>query len=120
MKDKFSTTSQLELSRRDLMRGAATAGVLGAFGALGAAPRAEAAASSTIRAYGVTTAQLKDWSLMQKSLGLTMQFTGSNNDVGVFMQDVMQSQIGDNEDIFIFEGGTQNILGPHGVLPGHR
>jgi putative spermidine/putrescine transport system substrate-binding protein len=115
MKDRFSTTSQLELSRRDLMRGAATAGVLGTLGSVAAAPRAEAAASSTVRAYGVTTAQLKDWSLMQKSLGLTMQYTGSNNDVGVYMQDVMQSQIGDSEDIFIFEGGTQNILGPRGT-----
>ena len=70
---------------------------------------------TTISAYGVTTAQLENWSPMQKSLGLTMKFTGSNNDVGVYMQAVMQSQIGSAEDIFIFEGGTQNILGPPGA-----
>ena len=111
MTDKFSTTSQLELSRRDLLK---AAGLVAALGPVAFTHQAEAA-SPTIRAYGVTTAQLKDWSLLQKSLGLTMEFTGSNNDVGVYMREVMQAQIGDKEDIFIFEGGTQNVLGPQGA-----
>lgn len=115
MKDKFSTYSQLELTRRDMLKGVASFGAGVALGEMALMPSASAAPSTTIRAYGVTTAALENWSLMQKSLGLTMKFTGSNNNVGVYMQAVMQSKIGDTEDIFIFEGGTQNILGPHGA-----
>jgi spermidine/putrescine-binding protein len=44
-----------------------------------------------------------------------MQYVGSNNDVGVFMRDILASQMGNKADIFIFEGGTQNILGPQGA-----
>ncbi|MBW4025540.1 MAG: hypothetical protein HIU92_20880 [Proteobacteria bacterium] len=113
MKDRFSTHTQLELSRRDMLKGVLGTAALAA--TAGIAPEAKAAASTTVRAYGVTTAQLTDWSLMTKSIGIKMAFTGSNNDVGVYMQAVMQSGLGNSEDIFIFEGGTQNILGPHGV-----
>ncbi|MCB8881300.1 twin-arginine translocation signal domain-containing protein [Acidisoma cellulosilytica] len=113
MKDRFSTHTQLELSRRDMFKGALGLAAVAATGGL--AQQADAAESTTVRAYGVTTAQLTDWSVMQKSLGITMNYTGSNNDVGVYMQAVMQSGLGNSEDIFIFEGGTQNILGPHGA-----
>lgn len=113
MKDRFSTHTQLELSRRDTFKGAL--GLAAVAATAGLTKPAEAAASTTVRAYGVTTAQLTDWSVMQKSLGITMNYTGSNNDVGVFMQVVMQSGLGNSQDIFIFEGGTQNILGPHGA-----
>jgi spermidine/putrescine-binding protein len=44
-----------------------------------------------------------------------MEYVGSGNDVGVFMRDVMASQMGNKVDLFIFEGGTQNILGPQGA-----
>lgn len=114
MRDKFSTYTQLELTRRDMLK-SVVAGAAATFGDMALAPSASAAPLTTISAYGVTTAQLENWSTMQKSLGLTMKFTGSNNDVGVYMQAVMQSQIGSAEDIFIFEGGTQNILGPSGA-----
>ena len=114
MRDKFSTYTQLELTRRDMLK-SVVAGAAATFGDMALAPSASAAPLTTISAYGVTTAQLENWSMMQKSLGLTMKFTGSNNDVGVYMQAVMQSQLGNAEDIFIFEGGTQNILGPSGA-----
>jgi len=84
-------------------------------GTLGLSRFANAAASKTVSAYGVTTAQLKDWSMLTKSTGLQMQYIGSNNDVGVFMRDVLASQMGNKADIFIFEGGTQNLLGPQGA-----
>jgi spermidine/putrescine-binding protein len=117
MKDKFSTTSQLEWSRRDVMRVAsagAGAAVLGSVA--GVLPiAAQAATNAKVSAYGVTTAQLKDWSIMTKSIGVDMEFTGTNNSVGVFLRDIVASRMGEKVDIFIFESGTQNILGPRGL-----
>lgn len=115
MKDRHSTHSQLDLVRRDMLKGLAATGALAVTGTLGLSRFANAAASQTVSAYGVTTAQLKDWSALTKSTGLRMQYIGSNNDVGVFMRDVLASQMGNKADIFIFEGGTQNILGPQGA-----
>lgn len=116
MKDRHSINSQLDLSRRDMLQGFAAAGALAVTGTLGFQRTASAAASPVVRAYGVTTAQLKDWSLLQKNpLGLKMEYVGSGNDVGVYMRDVMASQMGNKVDIFIFEGGTQDILGPKGA-----
>src|SRR4051794_8697472 len=112
MKDRFSTTSQLDLTRRDLLKGAAAVG-----GASTLAPLlvGSAQAADVVRGYGVTTAQLKDWSIMEKAIGVTMEFTGTDNSVGVFMRDVSGSQLGDKVDIFIFESGTEDILGPEGM-----
>jgi spermidine/putrescine-binding protein len=115
MKDRHSITSQLDLTRRDMLKSIAAGGVLAVSGTLGLSRAASAATSSTVSAYGVTTAQLKDWSILQKSTGLTMKYVGSGNDVGVYMRDVMASQMGNKVDLFIFEGGTQNILGPQGA-----
>jgi spermidine/putrescine-binding protein len=115
MKDRHSITSQLDLSRRDMLKSIAATGAVALAGSLGLNRFAQAAASSTVRAYGVTTAQLKDWSVLTKSTGLKMEYVGSGNDVGVFMRDVMASQMGNKVDIFIFEGGTQNLLGPQGA-----
>ena len=114
MKDRFSTTSQLELTRRDLLK---TAAVVGGGAALGpvAGGVSTALAADVVRGYGVTTAQLKDWSIMEKAIGVTMEFTGTDNSVGVFMRDVAGSQLGDKVDIFIFESGTEDILGPQGM-----
>ncbi len=115
MKDRHSTHSQLDLIRRDMLKGLAATGALAITSTLGLSRFANAATSQTVSAYGVTTAQLKDWSALTKSTGLQMQYIGSNNDVGVFMRDVLASQMGNKADIFIFEGGTQNILGPQGA-----
>ena len=114
MKDRFSTTSQVELTRRDLLKSAAAVGGAAALAPLvGGMPAAQAA--DVVRGYGVTTAQLKDWSIMEKSIGIKMEFTGTDNSVGVFMRDVAGSQLGDKVDIFIFESGTEDILGPQGM-----
>jgi putative spermidine/putrescine transport system substrate-binding protein len=114
MSDKFSTRSQFELSRRDLMKNIAAAGGAAAMlPAIGIGPAY--AADPVVRGYGVTTAQLKDWSIMTKSIGVQMEFTGTNNSVGVFLRDVVAAQLGDKADIFIFESGTEDILGPKGL-----
>lgn len=114
MSDKFSTRSQIELTRRDMLKALGGASALGLAAAAGM-PLAAQAADTTVRAYGVTTAQLKDWSIMEKAIGVKMEFTGTNNSVGVFLRDVVASQLGDKVDIFIFESGTEDILGPQGV-----
>jgi putative spermidine/putrescine transport system substrate-binding protein len=113
MRDKFSTRSQFELSRRDLIKNVAAAGGAAILPAIGMGPAY--AADPVVRGYGVTTAQLKDWSIMTKSIGVQMEFTGTNNSVGVFLRDVVASQLGDKADIFIFESGTEDILGPKGL-----
>src|SRR6266478_2150850 len=114
MRDKFSTGSQFELSRRDLIKNVVAAGGAAAIlPAIGMGPAY--AADPVVRGYGVTTAQLKDWSIMTKSIGVQMEFTGTNNSVGVFLRDVVASQLGDKADIFIFESGTEDILGPQGI-----
>ena len=114
MADKFSLTSQFELTRRDMLKAAAATGATALAPALGGVATAEAA-DKVVRGYGVSTAQLKDWSIMTKALGLTMEFTPTNNSVGVFLRDVVASQLGDKVDFFVFESGTQNVLGPQGL-----
>lgn len=113
MNDNFSTTSQLELTRRALLKAMGAMAGLAAAGASGLSMASQP--SSVIHAYGVPTAALKDWSPLQASLGLKVEFSGANNDVGVFMRDVMASSLGDEVDIFIFESGTEDILGPRGL-----
>jgi len=46
---------------------------------------------------------LKDWSIMEKSIGVKMDFIGTDNSVGVFLRDVVASQLCDDVDIFVFE-----------------
>lgn len=115
MKDKFSTTSQLEFTRRDMLKaagGLAGAAAIASFPGMSGTAQA---ATPIVKGYGVTTAQLKDWSPMSDSIGVQMDFAGTNNSVGVFLRDVVASQLGDEVDIFIFESGTEDILGPQGV-----
>ena len=82
---------------------------------LGGMPGATAA--EPVRGYGVTTAQLKDWSIMKNSIGVDMEFTGTDNSVGVFMRDVAGSDLGDKVDIFIFESGHRGHPRRRGALP---
>ena len=109
------STRKNDISRRELLKGAAATGIV-AVAASSAIPGATSAlaASTTVRGYGVTTSQLKDWSIMEKSIGLQMEFTGTNADIGVFMRDVISNDLGETHDIFIFDGGTEDILGPQG------
>ncbi len=72
------------------------------------------AAGEAVKAYGVTTAQPRDWSLMEKSVGIKVDYTPTNADIGVFMRDVISNDLGATHDIFIFDGGTEDILGPQG------
>ena len=95
-------------------KGAAAVGVVAATSVYPGRRQAALAASPVVRGYGVTTSQLKDWSIMEKSIGLQMEFTGTNADIGVFMRDVISNDLGETHDIFIFDGGTEDVLGPQG------
>ncbi len=116
MKDKFSITEQVELTRRSLLQGiSAIAGTAALGGAAGLTIRSASAQTvPVVRAYGVPTAAPTDWGAMEASIGVRGQLSGTSNDVGVFMRDIMATNLGETTDIYIFEGGTQNILGPRG------
>jgi spermidine/putrescine-binding protein len=109
----------LELSRRKFMEGALTAAGLAAAATALPAPlpgmsQQAWAAGVPVKGYGVTTAQPKDWSIMTKTTGVTVDYTPTNADIGVFMRDVMSNDLGETHDIFIFDGGTEDVLGPEG------
>ncbi|GGO53721.1 Spermidine/putrescine-binding protein [Roseovarius pacificus] len=115
MKDKFSTYSQVELTRRSMLQGlTAVAGTAAVGGVAGMPVAARAQDLPVVTAYGVPTAALKDWAPMEASIGVRCDLSGTSNDVGVFMRDIMASNLGDSTDIFIFESGTEDILGPRG------
>mgnify|MGYP003362687612 CR=1 FL=1 len=116
MKDKFSTYSQVELTRRSMLQGlTAIAGTMAVTGVAGMPSAAQAQDLPVVRAYGVPTAALKDWAPMEASIGVRCELSGTSNDVGVFMRDIMASNLGETTDIFIFESGTEDILGPRGL-----
>ena len=114
MKDKHSTYDQLSLSRRTLLAGMGALAGSAALGGLSAG-KAFAADLPLVNIYGVPTAALRDWAPMEASIGVRATMSGSSNDVGVFMRDVMGANMGDTADIFIFESGTEDILGPEGL-----
>lgn len=108
---------EFDSTRRKFLKiSGAGAGValLGSLSSL--ASQAASSAPSTVTGYGVTTAALKDWSLMTDSIGVDMDYTGTNNNVGVFLHSVMANRLGREIDIFVFEGGVEDILGPAGAL----
>ncbi len=113
MKDYSGINCQIDLSRRDMLKFMGAMVAVSVAGGPGAS--SAQAAGEPVRAYGVTTAQLKDWGLMEKSLGIKMEFIGTDNSVGVFLRDVVASRLGDKVDLFIFESGTEDILGPQGI-----
>jgi hypothetical protein len=94
------------------MKGAGALSLAAATGIAGPAP--VEAAEPVVRGYGVTTSQLKDWEIMRKAIGVKMEFTPTNADIGVFMRDVISNDLGETHDIFIFDGGTEKVLGPQG------
>jgi spermidine/putrescine-binding protein len=91
------------------LAGAAAAGSM-----IGLSQQAWAAADTVVKGYGTTTAQLKDWSIMTKSIGVKVDYTPTNTDLGIFMRDIISNDLGATEDFFIFDGGTENVLGPQG------
>ena len=106
-------SSMSGISRRSFLKTTA-AGVAFAGSSLGFAGLGFAH-GTTLRAYGVTTAQMDDPSLITKATGIKLEFTPTDADIGVFMRDALANNIGETHDIMIFDGGTQDILLGRGV-----
>ena len=78
-------TDRHPLSRRDVLKGAAAATVAVAAASTGL-PGSARAASNVVKGYGVTTSQIKDWAIMEKTNGITMEFTGTYGDADECVQ----------------------------------
>ncbi|EWY39677.1 hypothetical protein N825_05580 [Skermanella stibiiresistens SB22] len=105
----------LPMSRRGFMESVLSVTAMGmAASAMPGLSQQAWAAGTTVKGYGVTTAQPKDWSRMTKSIGVGIDYTPTNADIGVFMRDVMGNDLAATHDIFIFDGGTEDILGKEG------
>jgi len=106
-------TMETGVSRRSFLKSAAGVSVAFAGSSLGFASLGMAQ-ETVLRAYGVTTAQMDDPSLITKATGVKLEFTPTDADIGVFMRDALANNVGETHDIMIFDGGTQDILGPQG------
>jgi spermidine/putrescine-binding protein len=105
----------LPMSRRGFMESVLSVTAMGmAASAMPGLSQQAWAAGTAVKGYGVTTAQPKDWSRMTKSIGVGIDYTPTNADIGVFMRDVMGNDLAATHDIFIFDGGTEDILGKEG------
>jgi spermidine/putrescine-binding protein len=113
---KRSTTNKDRAGRRRFLKGSASA-----VAALAAAPtiitsRRGAADDNVVRILGVETVAIADWSDFEKDTGLKMEFTGIDSDPGLFMQEIVANEAGSDYDIFAFDGGLEDTLGPEGYF----
>ncbi len=74
------------------------------------------AAGGTVRVMGVSTCAIRDWSVFAKDTGLKMEFHGINSDPGLYVQEVVANDAGEDFDLFIFDGGIEDRLGPSGYF----
>jgi spermidine/putrescine-binding protein len=104
-------------SRRRFLKGSAAAGALLAAPAiLKVSPRQARAAENTVRIIGPDVVAVEDWSDFERETGLTIEWSAIASDPGVFMQEVIANAAGDDYDIFCFDGGTEDRLGPDGYI----
>ena len=107
-----------ESRRRFLKRSAAGGAVLAAPAILKMSPRQARAAENTVRIIGPNVVAVEDWSDFEAETGLSVEWHGIASDPGVFLQEVIANAAGDDYDIFCFDGGTEDRLGPEGfILP---
>ncbi len=107
-----------ESRRRFLKRSAAGAAALAAPAILKMSPRQARAAENTVRIIGPNVVAVEDWSDFEAETGLSVEWHGIASDPGVFLQEVIANAAGDDYDIFCFDGGTEDRLGPEGfILP---
>ena len=113
------TSNPASESRRRFLARSATAGAaLAAPAILGSSPRRARAAEDTVRIIGPDVVAVEDWSDFEAETGLRVEWTGIASDPGVFLQEVIANAAGDDYDLFCFDGGTEDRLGPDGfILP---
>ena len=110
----MSQRSRANVTRRGVLKSAAAAGVMAtAASTLGTAQAADA----TVRVYGVSTSTLKaGWDDFTAQTGLTMEYTETTADLGVFIREVVANEVGEVYDFFIIDIGMQRKLGPEGYF----
>lgn len=102
------------ISRRSLLKGgAALAGAAFAAPFLGRSAFASDKAE-TVRVLGVSTCALPDWDAFEADTGMKMDFVGINSDPGLYVQEVVANEAGEDFDIFVFDGGIEDRLGASG------
>ena len=74
----------------------------------------EAAVSTTIRIYGISSMALKDWGPFRQATGLDIEYTPVTYDTGVYIRDIVANEAGSVNDILMFTGNTPDVLGPQG------
>lgn len=104
--------------RRFLKSSLAVGGALSAPAIIGLTQKHALAADNTVRVIGPDVVALEDWSAFEAETGLTLDWTPIRSDPGVFMQEVIAGGAGEDFDLFLFDGGTEDKLGPDGhILP---
>ena len=100
------------ISRRRLLKTGAAVGA-----AALAAPfyaRNAFAAGGKVRVLGVTTVALPSWEGFVADTGMEIEFTAINSDPGLYVQEVVANEVGDDYDVFAFDGGIEDRLGASG------
>ena len=98
--------------RRFLKKSVAVGGAVAAPAIIGLSQRHALADSNTVRVIGPDVVALEDWSAFEAETGLTLDWTPIRSDPGVFMQEVIAGGAGEDFDLFLFDGGTEDKLGP--------
>ncbi|WP_025031536.1 ABC transporter substrate-binding protein [Nitratireductor aquibiodomus] len=104
--------SSSTIGRRSLLKLGAAAGATAL-----AAPfyaRNAFATGGSVRVLGVTTVALPDWQGFAADTGMEIEFTPINSDPGFYVQEVVANEVGDDYDVFIFDGGIEDRLGESG------
>jgi spermidine/putrescine-binding protein len=113
-KDIASIGTPSGLSRRSLLKWGAAASAV-TLGAPFIGRRAHAA-GAPVRVMGVSTCAIQDWSMFKEDTGFDIEFVGASSDPGVYVQEIAANGAGDDFDLFLFDGGIEDRLGPAGFL----
>lgn len=104
--------------RRFLRRSAAGALTIAAPAIITSRTRTARADENTIRILGVTTIAPNDWSAFEEATGLKVEFTPMDDQIGVFLHEVMANDAGDRYDLFAAFSGPFVTLAESGhILP---
>lgn len=100
------------VSRRSVLKG--TGALAATTVALPFYARGAMAQTPTVRVLGVTTCALDSWEGFVADTGMNLEFTAINSDPGLYVQEVVANEAGEDYDIFIFDGGIEDRLGASG------
>jgi len=118
-KSSNSTHGTLRTGRRQFLRRSAVGALTLAAPAIITSRSGTARAEeNTIRILGVTTVAPSDWSGFEKATGLKVEFTPMDDQIGVFLHEVMANDAGDRYDLFAAFSGPFVTLAESGhILP---